>query len=88
MLDIYVTAIHNAETHIGEDLVMRHQDGFTLNEMILTIVMILGAIGWIMNIYLLVVAVNAEVWGNVVLRALGVVIVPFGAVLGYIPVGP
>jgi len=68
-----------------EDYTMKKQQGFTLIEMVISLLVIFGAIGWVMNIYFLIQAAASEIWINTIIRAIGVFIPPVGAVMGYIP---
>jgi hypothetical protein len=46
-------------------------------------VIVLGVIGWVMNITTIVSHINDPVTGMTVLRAVGIFLFPLGAVLGY-----
>lgn len=55
------------------------------------IVWLFLAIGWVLNIYRIVVAVSGEALGEIVitgffiLRVVGVFVAPLGGILGYFP---
>jgi len=46
-------------------------------------VIVLGVIGWVMNITTIVSHINDPVTGMTALRAVGIFLFPLGAVLGY-----
>lgn len=59
------------------------QKGFTLIELIIVIIVLFGAGGWIANIVKLVHMINDPVTNMFIARAVGVVLFPFGMILGY-----
>ena len=58
-------------------------DGFTLTEILITLVGILGIIGWVMNIVKIVGAELVPITTIFVIRVVGIFVPPLGAVLGY-----
>jgi hypothetical protein len=60
------------------------QQGFTLFELIFVILWIVGAYGWVSNIIKLADTVNDTVTGLVIVRAIGIIVPPLGAVMGFI----
>lgn len=63
---------------------MNKQRGFTILEMLITIIAIAGTYGWIANIFKLAVSSFEPLTGVVILRVVGIFIAPLGAVLGFI----
>lgn len=67
---------------------MKRQLGFTLPELIATVVVLgvgLAAVwGYIWNIIKLVAIVDGGVTGMLILRAVGLVVVPLGCIVGYL----
>ena len=59
-------------------------DGFTLTEILITLVGILGIIGWVMNIVKIVETELVPMTTIFVIRVVGIFVPPLGAVLGYI----
>jgi prepilin-type N-terminal cleavage/methylation domain-containing protein len=69
-----------------KNLNIKNQNGFTLTELVFAIIVIFGAIGWVLNIYKLA-STSGELAAMGVLelmRAIGILVFPLGAVLGYI----
>lgn len=62
---------------------MQHQNGYTLFELIYVLVIIVGGIGWILNIVDIVSMTSEPITGMFILRCVGVLCFPLGAVLGY-----
>lgn len=63
---------------------MRKQSGYTLVELLLVIVLLIGAGGWIVNIVRLAHSDFDNISGKTVIRCIGVPIAPLGAVMGFI----
>lgn len=63
---------------------MRQQKGFTVVELVIAVVMLAGTAGWIWNIVKLAGSDFAQITGMLVLRCLGVVVPPLGAVMGFL----
>lgn len=62
----------------------RCQRGYTLFSLVIVLVWLVGIIGWIANVVRIVHALNLPITGLFVLRCVGVVVAPLGAVLGYL----
>ncbi len=60
------------------------QKGFTLPDMIVVCVLLLGVGGWIANIVKIFAIMNEPITGMFILRIVGVFAAPVGAVLGYL----
>ena len=60
------------------------QKGFTLPEMIVVCVFLLGVGGWIANIVKIFAIVNDDITGMFIMRIVGIFVAPIGAVLGYL----
>lgn len=60
----------------------KRQGGYTIIELLIVIVYVAGAVGWIANLVKLIGIIDGGVTGMLVLRAVGVFIVPLGAILG------
>ena len=60
------------------------QKGFTLPEMIVVCVLLLGVGGWIANIVKILAIMNDDITGMFILRIVGIFVAPVGAVLGYL----
>ena len=58
--------------------------GFALTELIVVIVWLAAAGGWIANIVKVVSAISEPVTGMFIARCIGVIVAPLGAVLGYL----
>lgn len=69
----------------------KYQKGFTLIELFVVIFAVGGAIGWVWNIVKIfgllhtVHGMNDAGFVMLVVRIIGAIVVPFGAVMGYIP---
>lgn len=63
---------------------MKKQQGFTVVELVVAIVALLGIGGWIANIVKLVWSNFDPLTGMVVARAIGIFVAPLGAVLGFL----
>jgi len=63
---------------------MTKQNGFTVVELVIAVVMLVGMAGWIWNIVKLAGSDFAQITGMLVLRGLGVVMPPLGAVMGFL----
>lgn len=64
---------------------MKYQKGFTLMEHKFTTLMVILSVGWILNTYQLYVAAQAKDMTLVMIRIVGAVFFPLGALLGYLP---
>jgi competence protein ComGC len=60
------------------------QSGFTLIELIIVLVFIPGIIGWVWNIIKLVHVISDPLTGMTVLRGVGIIVAPLGAILGFL----
>jgi len=63
---------------------MKYQKGFTITELIILVIFLVGSIGWVMNIVSLAHSSFEPLTGMVVLRVIGIFVPPLGAVLGYL----
>ena len=63
---------------------MKKQNGFTVIELLVVVVVLLGIGGWIANIVKLVGSSFDPLTGLVVARVIGVLVAPLGSVLGFI----
>lgn len=63
---------------------MKKQVGFTLVEMLIVVLVLVGGGGWIANIVKLVGSNFDPLTGMVVARAVGIFVAPLGAVLGFL----
>lgn len=61
---------------------MKKQHGFTLAELIVVIVIVIGVCGWVWNI--VKIAGSDAINAMVILRCIGVFIAPLGSVLGFL----
>lgn len=62
---------------------MKYQNGTTLTELLIVMFIIAGAGGWIANVVKLIGALNDPITGLFIARCVGVLMPPFGAILGY-----
>lgn len=60
------------------------QKGFTLPEMIVGCVLLLGAGGWVANMVKILATMNDDITGMFIMRIVGIFVAPVGAVLGYL----
>ena len=60
----------------------RREAGFSLVELVTALVILFGVGGWVANMVKL--ATEHEATGKVVLRAIGIVVAPLGAVMGFL----
>ena len=63
---------------------MKKQSGFTLNELLLAIVMVVGGIGWVANIVKLVNMADGGLTAMLVVRVVGIFFAPLGVVMGFL----
>ena len=59
------------------------QSGYTINELLVAIIVILGLIGWILNIAKITWVISEPITGMFVLRVVGIFLVPLGSILGF-----
>lgn len=65
---------------------MKNQNsGFTLFELLIAILVILGAVGWVMNLLEIIGSFSDPVTGAFIFRCIGVIVLPLGGILGWIP---
>jgi len=62
---------------------MKKQAGFPVVELVITLIGLLGVIGWVWNIVKIAGNDFGVITGMLVLRVIGIFIAPLGAVLGY-----
>lgn len=62
---------------------MFKQAGYTTFQLVIVIVGLLSAVGWIANIVKVVWALSDPITGMLILRCVGIVFVPLGVVLGF-----
>ena len=63
---------------------MKKQHGFTIVELLIAVLIVVGGGGWIANIVKLVGSNFDPITGIVVARATGIFVAPLGAVLGFL----
>lgn len=63
---------------------MNRQKGFTIFELLIVIVVLLMAVGWVANIVKLASSTFDIITGVLVLRIIGVFVPPVGAVMGFL----
>ena len=63
---------------------MKKQLGFTIVEVFVVLLVLVGVGGWIANIVKLVGSNFDPITGMVVARAIGIFVAPLGAVLGFL----
>lgn len=63
---------------------MKNQKVFTAVELIVSVVVLAGIGGWIANIVKLAGSDFDPLTGIVIIRAIGIVVAPLGAVMGFI----
>lgn len=63
---------------------MKKQLGFTIVELLIVLLMLVGGGGWIANIVKLAGSNFDPLTGMVVARAIGIFVAPLGAVLGFL----
>ncbi len=59
------------------------QRGFTLTELVIAILWLVGTVGWILNIVWIVKDVSHPLTTMFILRCVGIFVAPLGAVLGF-----
>jgi prepilin-type N-terminal cleavage/methylation domain-containing protein len=62
---------------------MQKQLGFTLTELMIVLIVALGAGGWIANVVKLIAHLDDAITGMFVARIVGILVPPFGAIIGY-----
>lgn len=63
------------------------QEGFTASELFIVVWLLIAAagfVGWVLNIVDLAHMDFAHITGMLVIRAIGIVVAPLGAVMGYV----
>lgn len=63
---------------------MKKQLGFTIVELLIVLLVLVGGGGWIANIVKLVGSNFDPLTGMVIARAIGIFVAPLGAVLGFL----
>lgn len=63
---------------------MKFQKGFTIAELVLVLVVLLGAGGWIANIVKILGMSFDPITTELVLRFIGVFLFPLGMIMGYV----
>lgn len=63
---------------------MKRQHGFTTGELVIVLLLLVGGGGWIANIVKLAGMDFGAVTGMLVIRAIGIVVAPLGAVMGFL----
>lgn len=64
---------------------MNRQKGFTLPELLIVLICVVGAIGWVMNAVKIITAISDPLTRMFILRCVGLFLAPLGAILGFIP---
>jgi len=62
---------------------MKNQKGVTLFELLWVALIGFGVVGWVLNIIDIVHAISEPITGMFILRCIGIIVGPLGAVLGY-----
>lgn len=62
---------------------MNKKSGFTLTELLILVIIPLFTVGWIWNIIKLFNVLDDPFSAKIVLRMLGIVLLPLGAIIGY-----
>ena len=60
----------------------KRQGGYTAVELLIVILYVAGAVGWIANVVKLIGTIDGGFTGMVILRIVGVFLFPLGAILG------
>ena len=63
---------------------MKKQFGFTVVEMLVVVLILVGGTGWIWNIVKIVGSDFGAITGMLVMRVIGVFVAPLGCVLGFL----
>lgn len=63
---------------------MNKQYGYTLAELVVVLISIIGLIGWIWNIVKIAQSSFDVITGLLIVRCIGVFVAPAGAVLGFL----
>lgn len=63
---------------------MKKQLGFTVIEMLVVVLVLVGGTGWIWNIVKIVGSDFGTITGMLVMRVIGVFVAPLGCVLGFL----
>lgn len=63
---------------------MKKQLGFTIVEMLVVVLVLVGGTGWIWNIVKIVGSDFGAITGMLVMRVIGVFVAPLGCVLGFL----
>jgi hypothetical protein len=62
---------------------MKKQIGYTVVEVVIVLVLLFGAVGWVWNIVKLIGMGLDPITGLLIVRAIGIFVPPVGAVVGY-----
>lgn len=66
---------------------IKKQDGFTSSEVLSAffgIILVLGTIGWILNIVTIFTSMAGPISGVFIVRLVGVIVAPLGAIMGWL----
>ena len=63
---------------------MKKQLGFTIVEVLVVVLVLVGGTGWIWNVVKIVGSDFGAITGMLVMRVIGVFVVPLGCVLGFL----
>jgi prepilin-type N-terminal cleavage/methylation domain-containing protein len=63
---------------------MKPQIGFTLTELLVVLVILAGTGGWVANVIKLMATLSDPLTGSFILRCVGVLFFPIGAVMGFL----
>ena len=63
---------------------LNKQKGFTVVELVIFVLWLAGAIGWVWNIVKIVHMLSGDITAMLLARCVGVLAFPLGAVLGYL----
>ena len=59
------------------------KNGYTIIELLMAMVGLFLGIGWLINIYKVVGMFSSDVTAELILRVVGIFVVPFGGIMGW-----
>lgn len=62
---------------------MQKQKGFTVVELMIVLIAVVSAVGWIWNIIKIIATVADPITGLFLVRCVGVIVAPLGVIVGY-----